>query len=51
MTTEPARLSALTGMLPASPVRKGGIEGIYLKMANFLSGKPHPGGREGFTKD
>jgi hypothetical protein len=36
-------------MLPASPVWKGGVEGSYLKMANFLSGKPRPGGRGGFT--
>jgi len=42
-------ISIFTGMLPASPVRKGGVEGSYLKMASFLSGKPRPGGRGGFT--
>ena len=55
----------LTGVLPAhevlpqgrTPVRKGGVEGSYLKMANFLSGlrstaarqNPRPRGRGGFT--
>jgi hypothetical protein len=47
----------LTGMLPGhevlpqgrTPVWKGGVEGSYLKMAKFLSGKPRPGGRGGFN--
>jgi hypothetical protein len=26
----------LTGLLPASPVRKGGVKGSYTKMATFL---------------
>jgi hypothetical protein len=39
----------LTGLLPASPVRKGGVKGSYTKMAIFLTGKPRPGGRGGFT--
>jgi excisionase family DNA binding protein len=38
-----------TGLLPASPVRKGGVKGSYTKMAIFLTGKPRPGGRGGFT--
>jgi hypothetical protein len=29
-------------MLPISPVRKDGVEGGYLKMAKFLSGKADP---------
>ena len=41
----------LTGLLPASPVRKGGVKGSYTKMAIFLTGKPRPGGRGGFTID
>jgi hypothetical protein len=41
--------ASLTGLLPASPVRKGGIKGSYTKMAIFLTGKPRPGGRGGFT--
>ncbi|KPK16917.1 MAG: hypothetical protein AMK69_25980 [Nitrospira bacterium SG8_3] len=40
----------LTGLLPASPVRKGGVKGSYTKMAIFLTGKLRPGGRGGFTK-
>jgi hypothetical protein len=40
----------LTGMLPGhevlaqgrTPIRKGGVEGSYLKMANFLSVNAHP---------
>jgi len=40
----------LTGLLPASPVRKGGVKGSYTKMAIFLTGKPRPGGRGGFTQ-
>jgi len=39
----------LTGVLPASPARKGGVKGSYTKMSFFLSGKPRPEGREGFT--
>jgi hypothetical protein len=39
----------LTGLLPASPVRKGGVKGSYTKMAIFLTGKARPGGRGGFT--
>jgi hypothetical protein len=39
----------VTGLLPASPVRKGGVKGSYTKMAIFLTGKPRPGGRGGFT--
>ena len=39
----------LTGVLPASPARKGGVKGSYTKMSVFLSGKPRPGGRGGFT--
>ena len=41
--------TSLTGLLPASPVRKGGVKGSYTKMAIFLTGKPRPGGRGGFT--
>jgi hypothetical protein len=41
--------TSLTGLLPASPVRKGGVKGRYTKMAIFLTGKPRPGGRGGFT--
>jgi hypothetical protein len=29
----------LTGLLPASPVRKGGVKGSYTKMAIFLTGE------------
>jgi hypothetical protein len=39
----------MAGMLPASPGRKGGVKGSYLKMVDFLSGKARPGGRGGFT--
>ena len=39
----------LTGPLPASPVRKGGVEGSYTRMAIFLTGKPRSEEREGFT--
>ena len=38
-----------SGLLPASPVRKGGVKGSYTKMAIFLTGKARPGGRGGFT--
>jgi len=40
---------SLTGVLPASPARKGGVEGSYTKMSVFLTGKPRPEGRGGFT--
>ena len=40
----------LTGLLPASPVRKDGCKGSYTKMAVFLTGKLRPEGREGFTQ-
>jgi len=39
----------LTGLLPASPVRKGGVKGSYTKMAIFAPRKPRPEGRGGFT--
>ena len=39
----------LTGLLTASPVRKGRVKGSYTKMAIFLTGKPRPGGRGGLT--
>ena len=42
-------LFRLTGLLRASPVWKGGVKGSYTKMAIFLTGKPRPGGRGGFT--
>jgi hypothetical protein len=32
----------LTGLLPASPVRKGGVKGSYTKMAIFLTGCVSP---------
>ncbi|NVM22152.1 MAG: hypothetical protein HWN68_10285 [Desulfobacterales bacterium] len=39
----------LTGLLPASPVRKGGVEGSYSEMFVFLTGKPRAEARGGFT--
>jgi ABC-2 type transport system ATP-binding protein len=36
----------LTGVLPASPARKGGVKGSYTKMFFFLSGKPRQKGGE-----
>jgi len=39
----------LTGVLPASPARKGGVKGSYTKMSVFLTGKPRPGRAGGFT--
>jgi hypothetical protein len=36
-------------LLPASPVREGGVKGSYTKMESFLTGKPRPEGRGGFT--
>jgi len=42
-------VTTLTGVLPASPARKGGVKGSYTKISVFLSGKPRPGGRGGFT--
>jgi len=32
----------VTGTLPASPARKGGVEGSYIKTAEILTGKPRP---------
>jgi hypothetical protein len=52
MSPERGRMGSsllLTDLLPASPVRKGGVKGSYTKMAIFLTGKPRPGGRGGFT--
>jgi len=39
----------LTGSLPASPVLQGGVKGSYTKIFIFLTGKPRPSGRGGFT--
>jgi hypothetical protein len=38
----------LTGLLPASPVRKDGCKGSNTKMADFLTGKP---GKASLKKD
>jgi len=35
-------LTKLTDLLPASPVRKGGVKGSYTKMAIFLTGCVSP---------
>ncbi len=40
---------SLTGLLPASPVRKGGVEGSYNELFLFLTGKPRAEARGGFT--
>jgi hypothetical protein len=41
----------VTGELPASPVRKDEGEGSFTRMSLFLTGKPCPEGRAGFTRD
>ena len=51
------RLTPLTGLLPASPAREGGVKGSFIKMACFLSGlrstavrqNPRAEARGGFT--
>jgi hypothetical protein len=35
----------LTGLLPASTALQGGVEGGFMKIAIFLTGKPRPLGR------
>ena len=40
---------SLTGLLPASPARKGGVQGSYNEMSLFLTGKPRAEARGGFT--
>jgi len=41
----------LTGSLPANPVLQGGVKGSYTKIFIFLTGKPRPSGRGGFTNN
>jgi len=39
----------LTGLLPGSPARKGGVEGSYNELFLFLTGKPRAEARGSFT--
>jgi len=36
---------SVTGLLSASPALQGGVEGSFIKIAIFLTGKPRPFGR------